>query len=244
MANYKVNPYVTIGGGLVGLGLGGLAYKLSPRKSKAKLLAHLVVGTGLGAGAGALASLHTERTQEDKERDLAKNMTDNQLEDIVGGFERPWRIAKASGIWGALGSGGSRIAREIGSKVPYIRGKLIDEAIKDLDVNTVKPAGAAAPIVDSINYKGVEVPKELTDRVFPGRARGSLTGSGDRRKLAEYLKMRGIHSSKAKTFLNRLGFGPGGSVKHMLIDLGIGAALAGAGGSIEALSSPTYADGK
>lgn len=111
---YEINPWVTTGGGLVGLGLGALAYRLGEKKSTGRLAAHLLIGAGLGAGAGALATLSSPETRKaeneaEEEAKVKSEFTDAEIAREL----RPWATKGWDFAGGAAGAGASRIGREV-----------------------------------------------------------------------------------------------------------------------------------
>ena len=196
MAEYKVNPYAVLGSGLAGLGLGGVSYLLSPRKTTAGLLTNLLLGAGLGAGTGALLTLDKKKSvadvKKDKEREVAKDKTDEQLENIIPEITKAKEESSDSYRVGtALGLGGAgRLWREVRAvtKEP----KRTEDALKYLEARRVGK-GKKAKTAD-IMYHGTplkhnapEIIQAFGNPRSSGRKFADIYGDADMRQLAKKL---------------------------------------------------------
>lgn len=114
IGDYEVSPYATLGGGLLGAGLGLGAYALSANKTKKKLATYAAIGAALGLGTGALTSLESYEKggkdgKEGKDgKDSKGSANDVKLNPINMGFKTTPTL-----LGGATGYTTSRLAREL-----------------------------------------------------------------------------------------------------------------------------------
>lgn len=129
IGDYEVSPYATLGGGLLGAGLGLGAYALSTNRTRKKLATYAAIGAALGLGTGALTSLEPyEKDGKDgkggKGGTSGKGSDDDvKLNPINMGVK-----ATPTLLGGTTGYATSRLARELGA----YRGALPKEEIRAL----------------------------------------------------------------------------------------------------------------
>lgn len=104
---YKIDPWLTAGGGLAGAGAGLTAYWLDPEKTKKKLYTYLAVGSALGVGTTALATLKEVTDKNSPGGGKDKDQADKIKPNIINkGFN-----TNASLIGGGTGFGLAEAAR-------------------------------------------------------------------------------------------------------------------------------------